>query len=290
MWILLAVFSAIFAGLTSILAKCGIRQTDSDVATFLRTIVVLIFAWLMVFIVGSAHTIGDISFRFMVFLILSGLATGDSWLCYFKALSLGDVNKFVPIDKSSTVLTVLFAIVILGETQSLVVQLGGVVLILMGTLMMIERKESHGDQQEGKRWLLYAVLSAVFAALTAILAKIGIDGVESNLATAIRTGVVLIMAFLILVIKGKQREIVSTNRKELVFIILSGIATGASWLCYYRAIQMGIVSIVVPIDKLSILVSIAFSRIVFKETLTPRGRWGLLLIVVGTLLMAIFVH
>ena len=289
MWILLAVFSAIFAGLTSILAKCGIRQTDSDVATFLRTIVVLIFAWLMVFIVGSAHTIGDISFRSMVFLILSGLATGASWLCYFKALSLGDVNKVVPIDKSSTVLTVLFAIVILGETQSLVVQLGGVVLILMGTLM-IERKESHGDQQEGKRWLLYAVLSAVFAALTAILAKIGIDGVESNLATAIRTGVVLIMAFLILVIKGKQREIVSTNRKELVFIILSGIATGASWLCYYRAIQMGIVSIVVPIDKLSILVSIAFSRIVFKETLTPRGRWGLLLIVVGTLLMAIFVH
>ena len=266
------------------------RQTDSDVATFLRTIVVLIFAWLMVFIVGSAHTIGDISFRSMVFLILSGLATGASWLCYFKALSLGDVNKVVPIDKSSTVLTVLFAIVILGETQSLVVQLGGVVLILMGTLMMIERKESHGDQQEGKRWLLYAVLSAVFAALTAILAKIGIDGVESNLATAIRTGVVLIMAFLILVIKGKQREIVSTNRKELVFIILSGIATGASWLCYYRAIQMGIVSIVVPIDKLSILVSIAFSRIVFKETLTPRGRWGLLLIVVGTLLMAIFVH
>lgn len=237
MWILLAVFSAIFAGLTSILAKCGIRQTDSDVATFLRTIVVLIFAWLMVFIVGSAHTIGDISFRSMVFLILSGLATGASWLCYFKALSLGDVNKVVPIDKSSTVLTVLFAIVILGETQSLVVQLGGVVLILMGTLMMIERKESHGDQQEGKRWLLYAVLSAVFAALTAILAKIGIDGVESNLATAIRTGVVLIMAFLILVIKGKQREIVSTNRKELVFIILSGIATGASWLCYYRAIQ-----------------------------------------------------
>lgn len=290
MWILLAVFSAIFAGLTSILAKCGIRQTDSDVATFLRTIVVLIFAWLMVFIVGSAHTIGDISFRSMVFLILSGLATGASWLCYFKALSLGDVNKVVPIDKSSTVLTVLFAIVILGETQSLVVQLGGVVLILMGTLMMIERKESHGDQQEGKRWLLYAVLSAVFAALTAILAKIGIDGVASNLATAIRTGVVLIMAFLILVIKGKQREIVSTNRKELVFIILSGIATGASWLCYYRAIQMGIVSIVVPIDKLSILVSIAFSRIVFKETLTPRGRWGLLLIVVGTLLMAIFVH
>lgn len=290
MWILLAVFSAIFAGLTSILAKCGIRQTDSDVATFLRTIVVLIFAWLMVFIVGSAHTIGDISFRSMVFLILSGLATGASWLCYFKALSLGDVNKVVPIDKSSTVLTVLFAIVILGETQSLVVQLGGVVLILMGTLMMIERKESHGDQQEGKRWLLYAVLSAVFAALTAILAKIGIDGVESNLATAIRTGVVLIMAFLILVIKGKQREIVSTNRKELVFIILSGIATGASWLCYYRAVQMGIVSIVVPIDKLSILVSIAFSRIVFKETLTPRGRWGLLLIVVGTLLMAIFVH
>ena len=290
MWILLAVFSAIFAGLTSILAKCGIRQTDSDVATFLRTIVVLIFAWLMVFIVGSAHTIGDISFRSMVFLILSGLATGASWLCYFKALSLGDVNKVVPIDKSSTVLTVLFAIVILGETQSLVVQLGGVVLILMGTLMMIVRKESHGDQQEGKRWLLYAVLSAVFAALTAILAKIGIDGVESNLATAIRTGVVLIMAFLILVIKGKQREIVSTNRKELVFIILSGIATGASWLCYYRAIQMGIVSIVVPIDKLSILVSIAFSRIVFKETLTPRGRWGLLLIVVGTLLMAIFVH
>lgn len=287
MWIFLAVLSAVFAGVTSILAKCGIRDTDSDVVTALRTGVVLIFAWIMVFLVGAQSGLRDISPRSFLFLILSGLATGASWLCYFRALALGDVNKVVPIDKSSTILTVLFAILILGETDHLAVRLAGIVCIGIGTLLMIEKKQSTGSAQ-GSSYLVYAVLSAVFAALTSILAKLGIDGVESNLATAIRTCVVLVMAWAIVLGRGKQRLVPQVKARELGFIVLSGIATGASWLCYYSAIAMGVVSIVVPIDKLSILVSIGFSALVFHERLTKKAALGLALIVAGTLAMAIW--
>jgi transporter family protein len=264
-WLVMAVLSAFFAGLTSILAKCGIRKTDSDVATALRTIVVLIFSWIMVFIVGSAGTITQIETKSVIFLMLSGLGTGGSWICYFKALSMADVNKVVPIDKSSTVLTVLLAIILFGETKHLAVKLIGVTLIAAGVFMMIEKKDVQAKEEKG--WFIYAALSAIFAALTSILAKVGITGVESNLGTAIRTGVVLVMAWLIVVGKGKQRQVKTIDKKELAFICLSGIATGASWLCYYYAIQNGVVSVVVPIDKLSILVSIAFSYVVFKERL-----------------------
>ncbi len=286
MWIIMAILSAVFAGLTAILAKCGIKKTDSDIATGIRTIVVLIFSWIMVLIVGSFDTIVDMSTRTLAFLVLSGLATGASWICYFKALSMTDVNKVVPIDKSSTVLTVLLAMAIFNETSSLGVKLIATALIGLGAFMMIEKKESSvTDEKRG--WLVYAILSAVFAAMTSILGKVGIDGVESNLGTAIRTIVVLIMAWIIVFGKGKGPQVKAIDKKEFMFICLSGLATGASWLCYYYAIQKGIVSVVVPIDKMSIVVSIAFSYIVFKEKLTKKAAMGLAMMVAGTLAMAI---
>ena len=287
MWLIMAALSALFAGLTAILAKCGIKKTDSDVATALRTVVVLLFAWVMVFVVGSAGTVTEISSKSIIFLILSGLATGASWICYFKALSVGDVNKVVPVDKSSTVLTVFLAIILFGETERLAVKLIGTALLSVGVFLMIEKKKT--EAKETKRiWLPYAIGSAVFAALTSILGKIGITDVESNLGTAIRTGVVLVMAWLIVFIKGKESDLKKLDRKELVFIVLSGIATGASWLCYYYAIQNGVVSVVVPIDKLSVVVSVVFSWYVFKEKLSRKALAGLILIVVGTLAMAIW--
>lgn len=287
MWIVSAVLSAVFAGLTSIFAKCGIKKTDSDVATALRTTVVLLFSWIMVFVVGSQNQISSISARSFLFLILSGAATGASWLCYFKALSCGDVNKVVPIDKSSTVISVLLAIFLLGETDNLAVKLIATAFISVGIFLMVEKKETE-QKQEKRQWALFASLSAVFAALTSILAKIGIDGVESNLATAVRTCVVLVMAWLIVLIKGKQKQVKAVDKKELVFICISGVLTGASWLFYYSAIKHGKVSVVVPIDKLSIIVSIAFSYIVFKEKLSKKAFLGLVLMVAGTLIMAIF--
>ena len=286
MWILMAFGSALFAGLTAVLAKCGIKKTDSDIATAIRTIVVLLFSWLMVAIVGSAPTIGQLSTKTWIFLILSGCATGASWLCYFRALQLGDVNKVVPIDKSSTVLTILLALIFLGEPISWLKGVA-VVLIAAGTFLMIEKKAVSGEKKAKKSWLLYAVLSAVFASLTSILGKIGIEGVESNLGTAIRTGVVLVMAWLIVFVKGKQHELKAVPKKELGFICLSGLATGGSWLCYYKALQDGLASVVVPIDKLSILVSIGFSALVFRERLSKKAALGLVLIVGGTLLMLI---
>jgi len=287
MWIIMAILSAIFAGITSILAKCGIRKTDSDIATALRTIVVVFFSWIMVVIVGSFSSILTISPRSLIFLILSGFATGASWLCYFKALSAGNVNKVVPIDKSSTILTVLLAIILFGETNNLFVKLICTALLAVGTILMIEKKEV-STKDTKKIWFPYAVGSAVFAALTSILGKIGIENVESNLGTAIRTIVVLIMAWIVVIIKKKQNGLKNLNKKELLFIVLSGIATGASWLCYYYAIQHGVVSIVVPIDKLSIIISIIFSRLVFKEKLSTKGKIGLALLCIGTIAMAIW--
>lgn len=287
LWLVMAVLSAVFAGLTSILAKCGIRKTDSDLATALRTIVVLIFSWIMVFVVGSAGSVTGIDGRSLLFLILSGLATGGSWICYFKALSMGDVNKVVPIDKSSTILTVVLAIILFGETNHLAVKLTGTALLAVGVFLMIEKKNPTAKETKAL-WLPYAVGSAVFAALTSILAKVGISGVESNLGTAIRTTVVLVMAWLIVFLKGKQTQLRTLDGKELGFITLSGFATGGSWLCYYYAIQNGTVSVVVPIDKLSIVVSILFSYFVFREKLGKKAMAGLLLMVLGTLAMAIW--
>lgn len=287
MWIAASVLSAFFAGITAILAKCAIKRTDSDVATAIRTAVVLVFSFLMVLITGSFDEICNISARSVLFLVLSGLSTGASWLCYFKALSMGNVNKVVPIDKSSTIISVLFAIIIFQETNNLLIKLLGTVLLAAGIFLMVEKtKLQHSNVK--RRWIMYAVLSALFAALTSILAKIGIENVESNLATAIRTCVVLIMAWLIVFLKGKQRQLHTITRKELFYICISGIATGASWLCYYYAIQNGLVSIVVPIDKLSIVVSIIFSYIVFKEKLSKKAFVGLILMISGTLLMTIF--
>ena len=286
MWLFAAIGSAFFAGLTSILAKCGIKNTDSDVATAFRTGVVLLFSWIMVFVVGSAGTIFEISPKSFLFLALSGIATGASWICYFKALSMGNVNKVVPIDKSSTILTVILAIIFFGETENIFVKLACTVFLAIGIFMMIEKKDYSGENKKG--WMVYAVLSAIFAAATSILAKIGIDGVESNLGTALRTIVVLAMAWAVVFVKGKQKEVKNIDKKELGFIGLSGIATGASWLCYYYAIQNGVVSVVVPIDKLSILVAIAFSYLVFGEKLSKKSAAGLFVMTAATVAMAIF--
>ncbi len=285
MWIAFAFGSAFFAGVTSILAKCGIRKTDSTVATAIRTIIVLIFSWLMVFVTGSQNQIATIGGKTLLFLILSGAATGASWLCYFKALQLGDVNKVVPIDKSSVVLTILLAFLFLGEPIG-PFQGVGIVLIGAGTFLMIEKKAvAESAAAHGKGWMLYAFSSAIFASLTSILGKVGIVGIESNLGTAIRTSVVLVMAWLMVLVTGKTGTVRGIPKKELSFICLSGLATGASWLCYYRALQDGLASVVVPIDKLSLLITVAFSRLVFHEKLTARSRWGLTFIVVGTFTM-----
>ena len=281
MWLFFALGSAFFAGITAVLAKIGIENVNSTLATALRTVVVLAFSWLMVFVVGSKGGIAQISGLTLLFLVLSGLSTGASWLCYFKALQLGDVNKVAPIDKSSTVLTILLAFLFLGEPVS-IPQALGVVGIGVGTLLMIAKKEVEDGKPHSKAWLVYAFLSAVFASLTSIFGKIGVENVESNLGTAIRTIVVLVMAWVMVFVTGEQKGIRSIGKKSWVFLFLSGITTGLSWLCYYRALQDGPASVVVPIDKLSILVTIVFSWIVLKEKLTPKAAVGLVLILAGT--------
>lgn len=289
MWLIYAFGSAVFAGITSILAKCGIRRTNSNVATAVRTIIVLAFAWIMVFISGTYKNVENISIHTYIFLIMSGIATGASWLCYFRALQLGDINKVVPIDKSSTVLSIILAMIFFHEFENLPAKILGIILISFGTYLMIEKKsiDKTPKKSDDTKWFAYALLSAVFASLTSILGKIGIKDIDSNLGTAIRTSVVLIMAWIVVFITGKQKEIKLISKKELFFISLSGLATGASWLCYYRALQDGPASIVVPIDKLSILMTVAFSYIVFKEKLTKKSFLGLLLISAGTLAMVI---
>lgn len=286
MWILYAFGSALFAGITSILSKIGIKNTDSTVATAIRTIVVLVFSWLMVFIVGSHKTINTIEDKTLFFLILSGIATGASWLCYFKALQIGDVNKVTPIDKSSIILTMILAFIFLGEAITLV-KVIAIIFIGIGTYLMIIKKKDFEIKKNNSKWMIYAIFSAVFASLTSILGKIGIEGVESNLGTAIRTIIVLIMAWIMVIVTGKTKEIGNINKRNLIFICLSGIATGASWLCYYRALQEGPATVVVPIDKLSILVTIAFAFIFLKEKLTKKSTLGLIMIVIGTLILLI---
>lgn len=286
MWVAFAFGSALFAGITSILAKCGIKKTDSTVATALRTVIVLLFSWLMVWVTGSQSQIASISGKTWLFLILSGISTGASWLCYFRALQTGDINKVVPVDKSSVILTILLAFLFLHETVNFLKWIG-IVLIGTGTFLMIEKKDMSAKQETGNRWFIYAVGSAVFASLTSILGKIGISDVESNLGTAIRTSVVLVMAWLMVYVTGKQHTLKGVSRKELSFIAMSGLATGASWLCYYRALQEGPASVVVPIDKLSILVTVLFSYLVFRERLSKKSFAGLVAIVAGTLVMLI---
>ena len=285
MWILYAFGSAFFAGITAILAKIGIKNTDSNLATAIRTIVILAFSWLMVFVVGSIDTINELSQKTIIFLILSGLATGLSWLCYFRALQLGNVNKVTPIDKSSTILTMVLAIIFLGEKIT-ILKIISIILIGVGTYLMIEKTEDK-KQAKNNKWLLYALGSAVFASLTSILGKIGIEGVESNLGTAIRTIVVLLMAWVVVFVTKKQSEIKNIDKNSWKFLILSGLTTGLSWLCYYKALQTGEASIVVPIDKLSITITIALSYFILKEKLNKKSMIGLIGIVIGTMLLLI---
>lgn len=285
MWILYAFGSAFFAGITAILAKIGIKNTDSNLATAVRTIVILIFSWLMVFIVGSFNTINELTIKTIIFLILSGLATGLSWLCYFKALQLGNVNKVTPIDKSSTILTMVLAMIFLGEKITFL-KFISIILIGIGTYLMIEKKKDNKQAKDNK-WLLYAFGSAIFASLTSILGKIGIEGVESNLGTAIRTIVVLVMAWIVVFVTKKQSEIKKIDKRSWKFLLLSGLTTGLSWLCYYKALQEGEASIVVPIDKLSIVITIVFSYFILKEKLSKKSMLGLIGIIVGTLLLLV---
>ncbi len=282
MWIVFAFASAFAAGVTAILAKIGIKNISSNVATALRTIVILIFAWIMFFLTGSLHTITDISPHTMIFLVLSGLATGASWLCYFRGLQLGNVNKVAPIDKSSTVLAMILAFIFLGEQISWL-KLVCMVLIATGTYFMIEKKKS--ESVKSSKWLIYALLSAVFASLTSILGKVGISGVDSNLGTAIRTVVVLVMAWVVVFVTGEQKYVRKVDKKSALFLILSGVTTGISWLCYYRALQSGPASIVVPIDKLSILVTVLFSGVILKEKMSLKSGAGLVMITAGTLML-----
>lgn len=286
MWIFYAVGSAFFAGITSILAKCGIKQTDSNVAMAVRTVVILIFAWLIVLLSGAWNGISDINGKAVLFLFLSGIATGASWLCYFRALQVGDINKVVPMDKSSTVLTILLALIFLHEGLS-AEKIAAMIAITAGIFLMIERKKTTNQDNEKKSWFLYAAGSAFFASLTAVLGKVGITGVNSNLGTAIRTTVVLVMAWLTVAITGKMGNVRKISPKELRYICYSGIATGASWLCYYRALSEGPASVVVPIDKLSILFTVVFSYFVFGEKLTKKEGLGLLLLITGTVIMAL---
>lgn len=281
LWLGFALGSAFFAGITAVLAKVGMKNVNSTLATAIRTVVVLIFSWWMVFLVGSQAEITRLSGRTLFYLVLSGLSTGASWLCYFRALQLGDVNKVAPIDKSSTVLTILLAFLLLGEPVS-APQIVGVLGIGTGTLLMISRKETDAEGKPDGRWLLFACLSALFASLTSIFGKIGVEGVESNLGTAIRTVVVLGMAWLMVFVTGQQKGIRRIGRKDWLFLLLSGLSTGLSWLCYYRALQDGPASVVVPVDKLSILVTIVFSRLILREKLSRRAAAGLALLVLGT--------
>lgn len=286
MWIVFAAGSAIFAGATAVLAKVGVKDTDSDVATALRTVIVLLFSWLMVFVTDSYVPVAEVSGKNFWLLGLSGMATGASWLCYFKALQLGDVNKVTPIDKTSTVLTMILAFLFLGEPVSIIMFLG-MIGILTGTMLMIEKKAVAFEKEKKRdyRWLVYAICSAVFASVTSILGKLGMEGIPSNYGTAVRTCVVLIMAWIVVLVQKKQGKIAESGKRSWFFLVLSGITTGLSWLCYYRALQEGPASIVAPIDKLSVLITILFARVFLKEKLSKKAAVGLILLVSGTLLL-----
>lgn len=286
MWFFLSIGSAFFAGISSVLAKCGIEKTSSEVATAIRTAIVIAMSVIMTLIVGSLKDIGSIDAKTWIFLILSGLATGASWLCFFKALELGDVNKVIPVDKTSTILTLIVSFIVFGETVTWV-KIVSVVAIGAGTFLMIERKQTSGQCRGSKWWLLFACLSAVFASLTSILGKIGIDGVESNLGTLIRTIVVLFMSWIVVFVTGKTKNVGEISKRDFLFIVFSGIATGVSWLCYYKALKDGVVSVVVSVDKLGILVTIAFSFFALKEKLTVKALIGLVLILAGTVALSL---
>lgn len=283
MWILFAVGSAFFAGATSVLAKAGIKSVSSDFATAFRTGVVLIFSWLMVFVVGCQNAVSTITPRALVFLALSGAATGLSWLCYFKALSIGNLSKVVAVDKSSTFLTILLALIFFREPFHWLTGLG-IAVMIAGTALMLEK----GDAKKGEKgWLFYAAGSAVFAALQSILGKVGVQDMNSTLATALRTVVVLIFAWAIVLGKKEGGDWKKMTRRDAVLLVLSGITTGASWLCYYRALQTGRASVVVPIDKCSMLFAVALSAIFLKEKQTRRSLLALTLVVAGTFMIAL---
>lgn len=282
MWIINAFLSAIFAGMTSILSKMGLEDISSHYVTALRTSVVLVFTWVMYYVTGSSMQ-GINSYNFM-FIVLSGFATGASWLCYYRALSLADVSQVVPIDKLSTFLTMIFAFVIFHEEVTWV-KVVCIFMMFIGTYLMQKRPQK--ELNHDKRWLIYAFLSAIFASLTAILAKIGIENVDSQTVTALRTIVVVIMAWIVVFVTKSYSPIALLNKKQLKAIFFSALATGLSWLCYFAALKEGPASIVVPIDKLSIVISILFAYFVLNEKQSIKTILGLICIVISTLLLLI---
>lgn len=289
MWLILAFLSAVFAAMSTVLAKLGEKDIDSTFATFLRTGVVLVFSWMIVFMTGTVSQIGQIEKSAWIFLVLSGLATGGSWLCYFRALQLGNAGSVAAVDKTSTVLTVILAFIIFDEKVT-AVRIGAIVLMLAGALLVAYDggKNRNSDNKSVKRqWILYAALSAVFAALTSVLAKLGIKGLDSNLATAVRTVVVLAMSGMMIPIKSRGKQLAVPKGKQALTLVLSGVATGGSWLCYFNALQTGQASVVVPVDKLSIVLIAVFSRLFLKEKLSAYTVAGLAAVTVGTLLMLV---
>jgi len=289
LWFLYAIGAAIFAGLTTVLAKIGVKEVDSHLATAIRTMVVIVFSWGIVFFVGSQDGIRHIGGVTWVFLILSGLATGGAWLCRFRALKLGNVNKVTPITKTSTILTMILAFIFLREPLGLVTVIG---MIMMGTgtwLMLELKKGAAAENSSGKGWLFYAALSAIFASLVAILGSVGVADMDANLWTAIRTVVVAVLSWVMVYTTGGPKGIKNINTKSWVFLVLSGVATGMSWIFFYHALQIGNASLVVPIDQLSILITMGFAGWFLGEKFSRQSLIGLALLATGILLPAIWI-
>ena len=284
MSIILALLAAVFAAFTSILAKIGIQKVNSNLATAIRTIVVLLMAFIIVVVTDQLDAIFDVTSKALIFFILSGITTGLSWLCFFKALQIGDVSKVVPIDKSSVVITIILSFIILREPVTLFVVIGGV-LITIGTFVLIGRAKKKEKVSISQSYILLAILAAIFAALTSILAKIGIENVDPNVATFIRTIVIILFAWGIVIFQGTQKEIKNISRKSMLFLILSGAATGLSWLCYFAAIAIGKVSVVAPIDKFSVVITMLLSFMILKEKPTKNTVLGGIIITIGTVFL-----
>lgn len=287
MSIVLAILAAVFAALTSILAKIGIKNVDSNLATAIRTIVVVIMALIVVLITGQFHAVFDVEGQALIFIVLSGITTGLSWLFFFKALQIGDVSKVVSIDKSSIVMTIILSFIILQEPTTPLVIAGGVI-IAIGTFLLIGKNNSGKKEKFSQSYIFLAILGAVFAALTSILAKIGINNeVDSNVATFIRTIVIIIFAWAIVFFQGTVKQMKDITKKSYLFLGLSGMATGFSWLCYFAAIAIGKVSVVAPIDKFSVVITIILSFFILKEKPTRNTMFGAIVITVGTVLLIV---
>ena len=281
MYIIYALLASVFSGLTSVFAKTGIKNIDSLLATFLRTIVISLFLFLIVIWKENLNEIFLLDKKTILFLILSGISNTLLWICYFKALDLGTVSKVTPVDKTSIVLTLILSSLFLNEKIT-TIKIISIVLILSGTFLTI-KKESKGSKDN--KWIIYAILTAVFTSTTTVLSKIGIESTNTTLITFLRTIVVLIILTTITLFKKKYKSIKDIEKRSWLFIILSGLSTSLSWLFYFKALALGEASIVFPIEKLSLVVSILISIIFLKEKVNKKQIIGIIIIVIGTSLL-----